>query len=252
MMGVLKVGKIYVPMDPSYPQARITSILELLDARLILTNAKKFYLGKDLDRMSCRVVDIDEMDSSTPSEGPTLSHAPLTPANIMFPSGSTGQPKGVIQTHRNILHEIMNYTNAVHISAADRLVLLSAPNFATIYGALLNGACLCPWDIKHEALSGLADWFMRQGITIYRSVPSVFRSFVDTLSGNERFPQLRLIYLAGDSVTWADIESYKDHFSSSCVFCQRIGLHRRLNLPAVLHRQRDSCRRRSCAGWLCR
>ena len=227
VLGVLKAGKFYVPLDASYPHARNRSILENLQARLIVTNSQNLSLAKDLARDVCRVHDIDEIDFSASAEPPGLTISPDSLANVLFTSGSTGQPKGVMQTHRNILHEIMNYTNGVHICAADRLALLSSPSFAdavrTIYGALLNGACLYPLALKQVGLSHLADWLIQQRITIYRSVPSVYRHFIDTLTGKEQFPDLRLIYSAGDSVSWTDIKSYKRHFSPSCIFINGLG-----------------------------
>jgi amino acid adenylation domain-containing protein len=227
VLGVLKAGKFYVPLDASYPHARNRSILESLQARLIVTNSQNLSLAKDLARDGCRVYDIDESDFSASAEPPGLTISSDGLANVLFTSGSTGQPKGVMQTHRNILHEIMNYTNGIHICAADRLALLSSPSFAdavrTIYGALLNGAGLYPLALKHVGLSHLADWLIQQRITIYRSVPSVSRHFIGTLTGKEQFLDLRLIYSAGDSVSWADIKSYKRHFSPSCIFINGLG-----------------------------
>ena len=76
-------------------------------------------------------------------------------AYILYTSGSTGQPKGVMQNHRNVLHYIRVYTNNLHLNADDRLTLLSSYCFDAsvmdIYGALLNGATLYPIDIKEEA-----------------------------------------------------------------------------------------------------
>jgi len=227
VMGVLKSRKVYVPLDTTHPHARIAAILKNLRARLIVTDSKNLPLLSELAQCGCRVVNIDRIDLGASAENPKLSILPDSPAVILFTSGSTGQPKGVIQTHRNILHEIMNYANAVHICAADRLALLSSPSFAdavrTFYGAVLNGASLYPLNLKREGLTHLADWLAREEITIYRSVPSVFRHFADALSGRERFPHLRLIYSAGDSVTWADIESYQKHFSRDCIFVNGLG-----------------------------
>jgi len=227
ILGVLKAGKIYVPLDASYPHARLFSILENSQAGLILTDTKNLSLAKDLLRFGCRAHNIDELDFNLSAEAPGLSISPDSPANILYTSGSTGQPKGVIQLHRNVLHEIMNYTNKVHICAADRLILLSSPSFAdavrTIYGAILNGAGLYPIDLKQQGFVPLADWLTQQRITIYRSVPSVFRQFVNALTGKEEFADLRLIYSAGDSVSWTDIELYKRHFPSNCIFINGLG-----------------------------
>jgi len=91
---------------------------------------------------------------------PAMVPTPESLAYILYTSGSTGTPKGVSQSQRNVLHHIRAYTNALHISTDDCLTLLSRPTFDAsvmdIYGALLNGATLCPIDIKEEGLGGLA------------------------------------------------------------------------------------------------
>ena len=91
-----------------------------------------------------------------------------------------------MQNHRNVLHFIRAYTNNLHLSADDRLTLLSSYCFDAavmdIYGALLNGATLYPVDIKEEGLAGLSEWLSNEEITIYHSTPTVYRYFVNSLN----------------------------------------------------------------------
>ena len=67
---------------------------------------------------------------------------------ILYTSGSTGQPKSIVQNHRNVLHETMNYTNGLRICPDDRLSLLRPVSLSAavrnLFGALLNGAALFP------------------------------------------------------------------------------------------------------------
>ena len=64
-----------------------------------------------------------------------------------------------------------------------------------ICSALLNRAALYVLDLKRAGLALVADWLIRHEITIYCSTPTVFRHFLDTLTGAEQFPRLRLIHL---------------------------------------------------------
>jgi amino acid adenylation domain-containing protein len=228
ILGALKAGKIYVPLDTSYPRASIAYILEDSEAGVIATNNRNLPLARELAHSGRQVVNVDEIDSNSPAPNPNLNISPDSPANILYTSGSTGQPKGVVQNHRNVLHEIMNYTNGVHICADDRLILVSSPSFSgtvrTVYGALLNGAGLYPFDVREEGLARLAEWMIRQGITIYRSVPAIFRHFLGASKKNQNLSDVRVVYLAGDSVSKDDVESYKKYFSQKCILANSMGL----------------------------
>lgn len=227
ILGALKAGKSYVPLDVSYPRATIAYILENSAARVVVTNTANLPLARELACGRARFVNLDGRDAGTSAPNLDLNIAPDLPAYILYTSGSTGKPKGVVQTHRNVLHEIRNYTNAIHISPEDRLVLVSSPTFAdavrTTYAALLNGAGLYPLNIREEGVAHLADWMDEQEITIYRSVPAVFRQLAASLTGNEKLSDVRLIYAAGDTVSKNDIALYKKHFPPGCIFLNGLG-----------------------------
>jgi amino acid adenylation domain-containing protein len=227
IIGVLKAGKIYVPLDPAFPRARIVSMLEDAKVRLVVTNQKYLALTEGLVANDTQLLNIDQIDSSLSEDNLNQSLSPDTVAYIIYTSGSTGRPKGVVQSHRNLLHNIMTNTNNLHICADDRLLLLSSPSFAdavrTTYAALLNGAGLFPLAIREKGMAGLCQALLEQEITIYRSVPTVFRQFAGTLTGQEEFPKLRLINLTGEPVYKTDLELYKKYFPRSCVFVNRLG-----------------------------
>jgi amino acid adenylation domain-containing protein len=227
ILGALKAGKMYVPLDASYPRASLAYILDDSAARVVVTNTENLHLARELAHSGLELVNLDDIDGNSPAPNPDLTISPESLVYILYTSGSTGKPKGVVHNHRNVLHEIMNYTDAVHIGVDDRLALLSSPSFAdavrTTYGALLNGAGLYPLNIRAEGLARLGDWLIEQEITIYRSVPAVFRQFAGALTGNENFPRLRAIYSAGDTVSKHDIDLYKKHFSPHCIFVNGLG-----------------------------
>jgi len=227
IFGVLKAGKIYVPLDPSLPRARTAYILEDSQTGLVVTNNQYLSMARELARETLQLVNIDELDASLSTENLGLPISPDMFVWILYTSGSTGQPKGVVHTHRNVLHFVMNYTNGFRVCADDRLTPLYTfgvnAGVHVILTALLNGASLYPFNIRQEGLAHLADWLIEHEITYYSSVPTVFRHFVDTLSGEEEFPHLRLIKMMGEPVYSRDVELYKKHFSKDCIFVNRLG-----------------------------
>ena len=226
LLGVLKVGKIYVPLDPAYPHERITYMLEDAQASLVVTDNRHLSLAQELTQSGRQVLNIDEIDTNIDGENIGLVIPPDTLAYILYTSGSTGQPKGVAQNHRNVLHNIMKYTNGAHICTDDRISLLASFSFSAAvtntFCALLNGASLFPYNIKEAGLADLANWLVQEDITVYQSVPTIFRHFLDTLTGEEAFPRLRLIDLYGEAVIPKDVERYKNHFSQHCLLQHRM------------------------------
>lgn len=239
VFGALKAGKPYVPLDPSNPAARIKYILADSQAGLVVTNDKYLALARALVGDKIPILNYDELDATAGSgppdtctspgtcTAPDTCSSPDTLAYIMYTSGSTGHPKGVVDTHRNVLHEIMKYTNDFHICAEDRLTLIRAFTGVgasmDIFTALLNGAALYPLNIQESGLGQLADWIIRQELTIYHSVPTVFRHFVCTLNGSEAFPTLRIVRLGGEVVDRRDLELYKMHFPDDCLLLNLLG-----------------------------
>ena len=226
ILAALKAGKTYVPADPQNPIDRLQSILDDSQASAILTNTKNLALARKLsDRLP--VINVDEVDRSTGKSEVSDAASPYSHAYILYTSGSTGQPKGIVQNHRNVLFHIRNYTNNLHIAATDKLTLLSSYGFDAavmdIFGALLNGATLCPFDIRDDGLAGFQQWLLDSEISIYHSTPTVYRYFLDSLTGREQFPDIRLVVLGGEEVHKRDLDLFRQHFSPQCIFVNGFG-----------------------------
>jgi amino acid adenylation domain-containing protein len=226
ILGVFKTGKICVPLDPAHHEARASYIVEDSQTNLILTNTKSLPRAHKLAQGVCQVINMDEIDSGLSTQNLGVSIAPHAFAYILYTSGSTGQPKGVVCTHRRLLHDVMHNTNDFHMCADDRVSLLSSPGGGQAMGAvasgLLNGATLCMWNVREEGLAALADWLVTEQITLYNSSPTVFRNFMKTLNGNEEFPQLRLVKLGSEPLYRTDVELYRRHFPSDCLLVNNL------------------------------
>ncbi len=226
IMGALKAGKFYVPLDPSLPSARSKFIVDDAQAESIITNSKYLSLAKTLMESPSRLLNIDDLDD-VPDTDPLVRVRPDDLSWVIYTSGSTGRPKGVMQNHRNVLHFMMTYTNGIHVCAEDRLSLLYSFSVNggahDMFAALFNGATLCPYDLKTEGFAELGQWLIDERITIYHSVPTVFRRFADSMTGREDFPELRIVRLGGEPVYRRDVNLFKKHFSTDCILVNRLG-----------------------------
>jgi amino acid adenylation domain-containing protein len=227
ILGALKAAKAYVPLDPSYPVERNRFIAEDSGARLLVTNARNLGHARLLAGSRLRLIELCALDSSVPDEDPNLPSRPDDVALIHYTSGSTGRPKGVVHTHRNALHIALRHTNGQRITADDRLSLLSSYSYGAsvgnLFGGLLNGSAVLTFNLKEQGVGGLARWLIAEEVTIYYSVATVFRRFAATLTGEERFPHLRLIRLGGEAIYRDDVETYKSHFDDGCLLHVGLG-----------------------------
>jgi amino acid adenylation domain-containing protein len=225
VLGVLKAGKTYVPLDPTYPKERLSYILKDSQARTVITNSRNI-AAPALTNGTLQLINIDDARPVW-IDNPTLPISPDTLAYILYTSGSTGQPKGVMQNHHNVLHHVGKYTNSLHLNSDDRLTLLSSYSFDAaimdMFGALLNGATLCPMDLKEEDRAALLVRMVVEKITIYHSTPTVFRYLFGSLTGKENFSTIRFVVLGGEEAQKKDVDLFKRYFPSKSMFVNGLG-----------------------------
>ena len=141
MIGILKAGGVYVPIDPAYPESRIAFMLRDTRATVILTDGIPPPALPD----GCAAVTITKAEAATGLPLANVRVDPNDAAYVMYTSGSTGQPKGVVVPHRAIVR-LVRGTNYFSVSADDTFLQLAQISFdaATfeIWAPLLNGARL--------------------------------------------------------------------------------------------------------------
>ncbi|HXN84741.1 MAG TPA: AMP-binding protein [Candidatus Binataceae bacterium] len=226
MLATLKAGRCYVPFNPRQPAARLARIFKDCGARVVITNRLNAAMAREISDAAATLIEIDQLLTEPREENLGLSISPDAIACIMFTSGSTGVPKGVAHSHRTLLPNVMNYTNDAHLAPSDRHTLLASYDAGAAmvpsYSTLLNGASLHLFDVRAGGFTELAAWLTERRITIYHSVPQVFRHFVAALPEGMSFPRLRMVRMGGETVTVADVEMYRQRFSTTAIL--QIGL----------------------------
>ncbi|MEI3790591.1 MULTISPECIES: AMP-binding protein, partial [unclassified Chryseobacterium] len=229
ILSTLKAGKAYIPLDISLHTLRTREIIAEINTDLILCDnqteefANKFLIDPSL--VSVNIERIINQDSQGTMQ--SLEEIPSADslAYILYTSGSTGKPKGVMQSHKNVLHFINIYTRQLHIAPEDHLSLIPFYNFDSavmdIFGGLLNGATLYPFNVNIKGINDLARWIDHHEITIYHSVPTLFRSLIKTIQ--YRLSSIRLIVLGGEAVFKRDFLGFKNKFGKDAIFINGYG-----------------------------
>ena len=219
ILGTLAAGCAYVPLDPSFPYARLSTMVADAHISTVLADPEHADLARRLsDHVVVTTGDLVPLD---PVEA-GLDEV----AYVLFTSGSTGRPKAVAQLHRNLLHVVDNQIEGLAITRADRLSLLASFSFDAaipdLYPALLTGAAVVPIDLRTHGLAHAAAEIARHGVTILHSTPTVYRYLLDTLAGG-RLETVRTVLLGGEQAAYADVLRGRDSFAADVVFVNGYG-----------------------------
>ncbi|GAC1387628.1 MAG: hypothetical protein NVSMB33_17270 [Ktedonobacteraceae bacterium] len=171
LLGILKAGGAFVPLDPDYPSNRISFMIE--DSQpLVLVTQQHLTQHLPVKRTHVLCLDSEAITLSQQSESePPHSAMSSDLAYVIYTSGSTGQPKGAQITHKNLLNLIFWHQHAFSVTANDRATQVASIAFdATVWELwpyLTMGACVFFLDQETRAAPVLLrDWLVKHHITI--------------------------------------------------------------------------------------
>jgi len=199
LLGVLKAGGAFLPLDPSHPAARLRRLAEDAGAAVVLAGAehRALFAGAALT--------VDEACAGQPA-GPVqdVSH-PDDLAYLIYTSGTTGTPKGVPVTHRSLAFALSRAAEAYGLGPTDRVLQLGSLSFDTsleqTLAPLLSGATLVLGGRHTWAPIELTHRTAELGVTVADLTPTYWHRFLDALGDRKRgLAPLRLLIVGGDTV----------------------------------------------------
>ncbi len=234
ILGVLKIGAIFVPIDPHQPEGRLRALLERVPPAAILTERRVLPLLASKLGGSAPVVPVDQDEPGegfpafTPvnteggiengSAAPSLVSEPDDMCYIYFTSGSTGRPKAIAGRMKAIDHFVRWEAETFDVKPGTRVSQLTSLVFDAFlrdaFTPLCVGGTLCVPDSPEDVLDPkrLIRWLDEARVEIVHCVPSLFRTMLAEELKPELFPALRYVLMAGEPLLPADVQRWRQVF----------------------------------------
>ena len=210
ILGVLKAGCAYLPIDPTYPSARVVQTLKDAAPVAIITDHR---LVSGLPSLDFKILQIDSVSAESVSNASQLAKAENL-AYVMYTSGSTGKPKGVLITHRNVLRLFTETDSWFHFDERDVWTMFHSFAFDfsvwEIWGPLLTGGRLVivPFEVSRSSEDFYA-LLSKEQVTVLNQTPSAFSLIDQVEEGGKVLPlALRTVIFGGEALQYRALRNW--------------------------------------------
>lgn len=209
ILAILKAGKCYVPLNPASPVDYLRRLWRHSGASVVLADEAEAAMAGDICGTMEQYVPLSLRGGSGRRAAPSFDNDPEKLAAIVYTSGTTELPKGVMTTHHSILDRVAHQVLAAKLTPADRQASVVfwgyAAAFPDIFGALLSGAILLPYDLGGRGLGPFVDWLNEQAVTLLHLPAAAVNGFLET-ARHAKLRRVRMIYLSGARLSQAEAE----------------------------------------------
>ena len=214
ILGILKAGAAYVPLDRNYPQDRLSFMEKDAEVEILLSQQK---LAARIPEPRAKLVFLDSgwaAISPQPKENLSTRITADHPAYILYTSGSTGRPKGVCVCHRNAVRLVRN-TNYASLGSDQVFLQIASISFDIaafeIFGALLNGACLMIFPAYTPSGEELGEWVSQHPVTTLLLPSGIFHETAEYDRG-DYFRNLQQFISGGDVLSLRLVRKLLDQY----------------------------------------
>ena len=221
VLACLAANRPCVMIDRHHPEDRVAAIVRDAGLGAIILRQPDIAAGLLLPA-GIRTIVLDEAleDGPVTEQLPSFSRSPGDARFIVYTSGSTGQPKGIVLGQRAVLHRARQLVNSVHLGPDDTVLSLASPStiggLQQIFEVMLAGATLVKLDLQRTGLGEVVRTIGERQISMMFSTPAVWRSVARIDGVASHLGSLRCIQSSGDALLGIDLEQVRQLLPADC------------------------------------